>query len=1499
MWTLKIDTFQTLDRKVQEVWLYNLEYHQDGDEHIFTDKWWNEVFRIEEKFNGLNRDFKEKYLLDLNALKLNQIEASVINEQLNSLRDKMDKLILEYEERKWAVWWRERNNIFDNEKYRRDGRKNLKNNKKLIKPTIKKLKSMQEHLEDDILYSWKPVSEHYLRKVWNYENNLVEIDENISMAHTWSRGNMPPLDIDNKKEARKAWERLIAHNTDLQELNRLLLVVNLLEIDGDQRELFRDWLLNISADNIDEARKNPFECKYYDDFLYLLGLSEYSCLSWYIIYPHKKKLFRNKNNEKERRKNKKKYENKEAVIVLDDNNNACKTEYLSTDEAMKGWWALWAMDYWMSKSNMSPWQREFFNGAAQVAGTVGIAILWWQVVKNAWKILRDKDCARSDPEAWAWVAWTTALWIATTAGLWRAPWELNKISSDLYKMFKWTGTWGSVWTWFSKKKWWSPETWDVNYDEYYTDDVESSSEYVKAYYYGAPRVAYYFNGMKNKDILKFVKKDASGKMVIRDYDALINYRKWKSWDNAERAVKSLEFLKTREDVGYLVHYGLEWIWLTYDEMKDSPNKKFDDVYAGYAFRFKLFDAYLKKNKYGINQDNKSMEFVKSYLSWDLWLNPSSLEWKWIYVKRPDNLLTEEEIMHNLNQKLKLEEEISKFDWDWNKKKLFTDAAIDFLNDWPARVKNISVEQKWEQVLLTTHWQTTVLNLKKDDTHGIDWFEKGGNAPILFVTYQEIITAANLINWIKYHFGNSKNYGDSPFYLDSFGKIIYRWVDPDGSRNDINMIWWLSNILLSWMWISDSSLSKISKTLDENKQEFVNYLNWIENTDWTSFWKSPEKQTIAPWYTRDRRELEFGSWFDASWMTDEEKKKIKDKVEELEDKIEEHDGKPWFEDKIKKRKEELKNLKDSVSKDVTDGWKSVYDSVMEFLEDSWTWLRWDEEESTKIETERSIKGLELLPTEEQKLLNAMEKLNDVRIENKEIMFVKENDKIYMKTGKYKTEVNLSWLTMPEFSSVWTFSSIEELLKVAYFNNILFSAFDDGIVGKSENYDAGYSAFNIENWDIKFMNLDNVWQRYIYINIFEDERLSDILWSNKKLSDFSIVLENKKDEYISWLNTRTLWFKHEQTEGGDDKKEDEKDENLKLLEWKDRWELPEIFNLVPWNSGIDIKYPTEVVAVGAVYKMALSGVFWDAYLEFTYDGSTFVLKTIPWKSTIWWIFTNSRWDKYNAVLLDNKIYFFEYLDVPTISDVSCDKLNNYNMADWFDTYRVDANIAGVETTGVAKLFELKSWVKTKYITREKDSKYFSGWTVDFDKIASDYSWIWLAVAWAFFNGWIVEWKSLEDGNVVGNWSWSGQRWLVSIQWWKFSLQHSKYVDRDDVYNKLKNNNWSFFQQIPVIYNKNISFVDDAKSTYRYLVERVDSSWTKRKGMVDFDKPVTGYTSGNILKNMEMPWGGKIVNAIYLDVWAVEEWYYYDKNKKKYDMSNGWAWNWYENILVFYSN
>gem|GEM_PF-3971867 len=59
-------------------------------------------------------------MLDLTDLKLSQIESSVVDNQLHSLNQKIENLIDGYKEVKKDTSWWERNNIFDDEKYRKE-----------------------------------------------------------------------------------------------------------------------------------------------------------------------------------------------------------------------------------------------------------------------------------------------------------------------------------------------------------------------------------------------------------------------------------------------------------------------------------------------------------------------------------------------------------------------------------------------------------------------------------------------------------------------------------------------------------------------------------------------------------------------------------------------------------------------------------------------------------------------------------------------------------------------------------------------------------------------------------------------------------------------------------------------------------------------------------------------------------------------------------------------------------------------------------------------------------------------------------------------------------------------------------------------------------------------------------------------------------------------------------------------------------------------------------
>gem|GEM_PF-4091759 len=55
-------------------------------------------------------------------------------------------------------------------------------------------------------------------------------------------------------------------------------------------------------------------------------------------------------------------------------------------------------------------------------------------------------------------------------------------------------------------------------------------------------------------------------------------------------------------------------------------------------------------------------------------------------------MSEEEVMHNLSEKLKIKKAIQDFNWDEQQKILFSEAMDSFFENRPTRAKNINIEQ---------------------------------------------------------------------------------------------------------------------------------------------------------------------------------------------------------------------------------------------------------------------------------------------------------------------------------------------------------------------------------------------------------------------------------------------------------------------------------------------------------------------------------------------------------------------------------------------------------------------------------------------------------------------------------------------------------------------------------------------------------------------------------------------------------------------------------------
>ncbi len=108
-------------------------------------------------------------------------------------------------------------------------------------------------------------------------------------------------------------------------------------------------------------------------------------------------------------------------------------------------------------------------------------------------------------------------------------------------------------------------------------------------------------------------------------------------------------------------------------------------------------------------------------------------------------------------------------------------------------------------------------------------------------------------------------------------------------------------------------------------------------------------------------------------------------------------------------------------------------------------------------------------------------------------------------------------------------------------------------------------------------------------------------------------------------------------------------------------------------------------------------------------------------------------------------------------------------------------------------------------------------------------------------------------------------------------------DTLLQEAKNNKWSFFQQIPAIRHGAVSFQTKNNSLYetRFFVERKTPAGIT-SGIVNFSKRMTISEAIEVLGKMDSG-TSRIENALYLDVGAVSEGYFYTKDGKSYKMTD----------------
>lgn len=441
--------------------------------------------------------------------------------------------------------------------------------------------------------------------------------------------------------------------------------------------------------------------------------------------------------------------------------------------------------YWLDKTNMTPEQKGFWWGAANLAMIGGIAFLGWKFLRSSFKLFSEKGRAElkgDDKNAGEW-GWLVAplLVVGVTQGLtWESPRSILNGGKNTEALI---GLFGG-----KKNKENTPAT-------------TEQQQYVE----GLNGTMALFNGKTRKDVQEMLTQDNEGKMKIKpEY-----YTSWKAeleqgTPEQQAAAAFLEKIGENDPDG-VIDLALTGMGLSWEELSKSPDKKFDDQAMEVIWRLGNLYGYMETENKNLNPE--TMDEVKKYLKTG---TPTLEDLKARYDIFETPLALDEEIKQVLKEKIE-----SLNITDPKQKKAFTEAFYRFYQNFPAEAdtkKYIDITRNGNDIELATYHYKTKINL---DTKTIPGFLNSSEYPFGFTSYQELLNVANLTNRIKFLTKDLEVQGDKAFSVNTAKNIIFnstKWYDVSEVDKRI---------------LSEDALKKNSYRLGSDKNEkeaYVKYLN---------------------------------------------------------------------------------------------------------------------------------------------------------------------------------------------------------------------------------------------------------------------------------------------------------------------------------------------------------------------------------------------------------------------------------------------------------------------------------------------------------------------------------------------------------------------------------------------------------------------------------------------------------------------------------------------------
>lgn len=464
--------------------------------------------------------------------------------------------------------------------------------------------------------------------------------------------------------------------------------------------------------------------------------------------------------------------------------------YTSGSDAFKRWWTRWATEYWLDQTGMSPGQKQFWRWASNVAVIWGMAILGWQVLSHALKLFTKEWRAKWENRAWV---------LAPLGIMWVYQWMSGKNPRDLLN--SWAGISWIIDIFTGKKTW-----------------AESVEQQTYAQWF--PVVSALFAGKTYGDIKKDIEQK-DWKMTLKKESRERIIAEFKlSWDKTKTEMADFLEKSNENDLNDMIDLWLNGMWADWNKLNDIANDKtqFSEIAAESIIRLWSINKFMNDKWYDTINPEQTQS-VKDYVA-KTGATEADLQ---VLADRGDVFEKASELPSVEDQE-KIQSKIDALNiTDLKQKGQLTNALKRFYMQRPKTGKtttdfDISINKtNANNIDIKTYDQTTSINLNNKT---LVWF----NDSKAFGSTLELIKATNLVNRIKnLDIVKNKKIVEAPaFDISSFGKDI--------EANDTKL-WSTSadtEIISAW---GNWSLKKISPNLEDNKLDFVAYLNkWY---DWYS------------------------------------------------------------------------------------------------------------------------------------------------------------------------------------------------------------------------------------------------------------------------------------------------------------------------------------------------------------------------------------------------------------------------------------------------------------------------------------------------------------------------------------------------------------------------------------------------------------------------------------------------------------------------------------------